>query len=86
MSVDCYPQFLYFILDLQTLLAVKEIEKDVETHDTCLQSIVNSDRLNQTKLSYKIDSGLRNIATNIQMFGEVVVESKPCEMNFSYLE
>jgi hypothetical protein len=32
-------------------------------------------------LSYKIDSGLKTIATNIQKFGEVVVESKPCEMN-----
>jgi hypothetical protein len=32
--------------DLQTLLAVKQTEKDVETQDTCLQSIVNSDSLN----------------------------------------
>jgi hypothetical protein len=61
--------------DLQTLLAVKEIEKDVETHDTCLQSIVNSDRLNQTKLAYKIDTGLKTIVTSIQKFGKVVVES-----------
>jgi hypothetical protein len=67
--------------DLQTCLAVKQIEKDVEIQDKRMQAIVNSDRLNQTKLSYKIDSGLRNITTNIQMFGEVVVESKPCEMN-----
>jgi hypothetical protein len=42
--------------DLQTYLAVKQIEKEVETQDRCLQSLVNSDRLNQTKLSYKIDS------------------------------
>jgi hypothetical protein len=63
--------------DLQTYLAVKQIEKDVETQD----KRINSDRLNQTKLSYKIDSGLGNITTNIQTFGKVVVESKPCEMN-----
>ena len=67
--------------DLQTLLALKQIEKDVETQDTCLHSLVNSDSLNQVKLSYKIDSGLKTITTNIQKFGEVVVESKPCEMN-----
>jgi DNA-binding beta-propeller fold protein YncE len=68
--------------DLQTFIAVKQIEKQVETQDTCLQSLVNSDSLNQTKLSYKIDTGLKNITNSIQQFAEVVVESKPCEMVF----
>jgi hypothetical protein len=39
-----------------------------------------SNSLNQTKLSCKIDNGLKTIATNIQKFGEIVVESRPCEM------
>jgi hypothetical protein len=39
---------------------------------TCLQSLVNSDSLNQTKLTYKIDTGLKNITTSIQKFAEVV--------------
>ena len=65
--------------DLQTLLAVKQIEKDVETQDMGLQALVNSDSLNQTKLAYKIDTGLTTIVTSIQKFGKVVVESKPCE-------
>ena len=68
--------------DLQTFIAVKQIEKEVETLDTCLQSIVNSDSLNQTKLSYDIDTGVKNIAISIQRFAEVVVEAKPCEMVF----
>ena len=68
--------------DLQTFLAVKQIEKEVETQDTCLQTIVNSDSLNQTKLSYKIDSGLKTITTSIKTFGEVVIESKLCELTF----
>jgi sugar lactone lactonase YvrE len=68
--------------DLQTFLAVKQIEKDVETQDTCLQSLVNSDSISQSKLTYKIDSGLKNITTSIQKFAEVVVESKPCQMFF----
>jgi hypothetical protein len=42
--------------DLQALLAVKQIEKDVETHDMGLQALVNSDSLNQTKLAYKLDT------------------------------
>jgi hypothetical protein len=37
--------------DLQTFIAIKQIEKEVEIQDACLQSLVNSDRLNQTKLS-----------------------------------
>jgi vacuolar-type H+-ATPase subunit I/STV1 len=68
--------------DLQTFIAVKQIEKDVETQDTCLQSLINSDSLKQTKLTYKIDTGLKNITTSIQKFAEVVVEAKPCEMVF----
>jgi hypothetical protein len=69
--------------DLQTLLAEKQIEKDVETQDRCLQSLLNSDSLNQTKLAYKIYTGQKTIVTNIQKFGNVVVESKPCELTFA---
>jgi hypothetical protein len=56
--------------DLQTIFSGKQIEKDVETQDTCLQTIVNSDSLNQTKLSYKIDSGLKTITMSIQKFAK----------------
>jgi hypothetical protein len=69
--------------DIQTLLAVKQIEKEVETHEMGLQSLVNIDSLNQTKLAYKIDTSLTTIVTSIQRFGEVVVESKPCELTFA---
>jgi hypothetical protein len=68
--------------DLQAYLSVKQIEKVVETHGTCLQALVKSDSLNQTNLSYKINSCLKTIATSIQKFGDVVVESKPCELTF----
>jgi hypothetical protein len=69
--------------DLQTLLAVKQIEKEVETHDMGLQALVYGDSLNQTKLAYKIDTGLKTIVTSIQKFRKVVVESKPCELTFT---
>ena len=52
--------------DLQTFLALKQIEKDVETQDTCLQSLINSEHLSQTKLSHKIDNRLKTIATCIK--------------------
>ena len=69
--------------DLQTYLAVKQIEKEVETHDICLQALLKSDSLNHTNISYKIDSGLKTVTTSIHKFGEVVVESKPCELVFA---
>jgi WD40 repeat protein len=62
---------------------VKRIEKDVEPIDTCLRLLINSDSLNQTKLAYKIDSGLKTIVTSIQKFGKVVVKSTPCEFTFA---
>jgi chromosome segregation ATPase len=68
--------------DLQTFLAMKQLETDIETHDTSLHALVNSDNLNQTKLSCRIDTRLKNIITSIEKFGEVVVESKPCELSF----
>jgi len=68
--------------DLQTFLVMKQIENDVETLDTSLHALVNSDSLNQTKLSCKIDTTLKNITTSIDRFEEVVVESKPCELTF----
>jgi hypothetical protein len=63
-------------------LAVKQIEKEVETHETCIQALVNSDSLNTAKLAYRLDAGLKTITTSIQKFGEVIVESKPCELTF----
>ena len=69
--------------DLQTFLAVKQIEKDVETNDMCLQSLLNGDSLTQANLSCKIDTDLKTITKSIKKFGEVVVESKPCELTFA---
>jgi hypothetical protein len=66
--------------DLQTFLALKQIGSDVEAKDTCLHALVNSDSLKQTKISCNIDTSLTNLTTSIQSLGEVVVESKPCEL------
>jgi hypothetical protein len=44
---------------------------------------VNSDSLKQTKISCNIDTSLKNLSTSIQSFGEVVVESKPCELTLA---
>jgi hypothetical protein len=68
--------------DLQTFLAMKQIENDVESLETSLHAQVNTDSLNQTNLSCKIDTTLKKITTSIDGFGEVVVESKPCELTF----
>ena len=67
--------------ELQIFLAMKKIDSGIETHDTSLHALVHSDSLNQTKLSCKIEKRLKNIITSIETFGEVVVESKPCELS-----
>jgi hypothetical protein len=66
--------------NLQTFLALKQKGSDVEAQDTCLHALVNSDSLKQTQISCNIDTSLKNLTTSIQSFGEVVVESKPCEL------
>jgi hypothetical protein len=33
--------------------------------------------------SIRLDAGLKTITTSIQKFGEVIVESKPCELTFA---
>jgi hypothetical protein len=43
---------------------------------------VNSDSIKPTQISCKLDTGLTNIITSIQKFGEVVIESRPCELTF----
>jgi hypothetical protein len=65
---------------LQTFLALKQIGSDVEAKDMCLHALVNSDSLNQTKISCNIDTSLKNLTTSIQSFGEVVDKSKHCEV------
>jgi hypothetical protein len=66
--------------DLQTFLALKQIGTDVEAQDTCLHALVNSDSLEQTIITCIIDTSLKTLTTSIQGFGEVVVESKLCEL------
>jgi hypothetical protein len=45
-----------------------------------MDTAVNSDSLKQTKITCNIDTSLKTLTTSIQSFGEVVVESKPCEL------
>ena len=66
--------------ELQTFLALRQIGSDVEAQDTCLHALENSDTLKQTKITCNINTNLKNLNTSIQSFGEVVVESKPCEL------
>ena len=68
--------------DLHTFLAMKQLESEIEIHGVTLQALVNSDSLRETTLSCRIDKRLKNIITSIEKFGEVVVESNPCEVSF----
>ena len=55
-----------YVSDLQTFLATKQIESGIDTHDTSVPALGNSDSLNQAKLSCKIDTCLNSIITSIE--------------------
>ncbi|XP_063399391.1 uncharacterized protein LOC134684028 [Mytilus trossulus] len=66
--------------DLQMFLSMKQIEKDVDTKDKFLQSLVEGDTMKQISLSYKINTSIQNIMTDILGFGEVRIEPKSCDI------
>ncbi|XP_071121518.1 putative autophagy-related protein 11 [Mytilus edulis] len=66
--------------DLQMLLSMRQIEKDVYSKEKFLQSLVEGEHLKMTFLSYKINTSIQNIMSNIISFGEVHMESKSCDI------
>ncbi|XP_052065914.1 uncharacterized protein LOC127705624 [Mytilus californianus] len=64
--------------DLQMFLSMKQIEIDVYSNNTFLQSLVEGE--GQHSLSYKINTSIQNIMADIISFGEVRIESKPFDI------
>ncbi|CAC5416839.1 unnamed protein product [Mytilus coruscus] len=60
--------------DLQVFLSMKKIEEDVYTKNKFLQSLEEGKNFKQTSLSYKINTSIQNIMSNIS-FGEVQIEA-----------
>ncbi|CAG2195122.1 unnamed protein product [Mytilus edulis] len=66
--------------ELQIFLSLKQIEEDIEIEDKFLQSIVNGGELKQCHLEYRTNIAIQDILSNIKSFGEVQIESKPCDI------
>ncbi|XP_071121594.1 uncharacterized protein [Mytilus edulis] len=64
--------------DLQMFLSIKQIEEDIYSKDKKLQALVEGKE--QYTLSYQINTSIQNIISDIRSFGEVRIESKPCDI------
>ncbi|XP_052065987.1 uncharacterized protein LOC127705683 [Mytilus californianus] len=64
--------------DLQMFLSLRQIEEDVYSKDKLLQSIAEGSE--QHLLSYKMNSSIQNIMSEIKSFGEVHIETRPMDI------
>ncbi|CAG2231479.1 unnamed protein product [Mytilus edulis] len=67
--------------DLQMFLSIKQIEEDVYSKEKKLQALAEGKE--QHTLSYQINTSIQNIISDIRSFGEVRIESKPCDIVLS---
>ncbi|XP_071180385.1 tripartite motif-containing protein 2-like [Mytilus edulis] len=64
--------------DLQLFLSMKQIEKDVNSKDKFLHSLVANE--GQLSLTFKINASIKNIMSDTKSFGEVHIEAKPYDI------
>ncbi|CAG2231597.1 unnamed protein product [Mytilus edulis] len=64
--------------DLQMFLSMKQIEQVVYSKENILQSFEEGKK--QHTLSYKINTSIQNIISDIRSFGEVCIKSKYCDI------
>ncbi|XP_071123372.1 uncharacterized protein [Mytilus edulis] len=72
------PNIKKHATDLQMFLSLKKLEEDVYSKDQLLTSIAKGSEKNI--LSYKMDSFIQKIMSEIKSFGEVHVETKPMDI------
>ncbi|CAC5397268.1 unnamed protein product [Mytilus coruscus] len=60
--------------DLQMFLSLKKIEENISSEEKFVQALVKDV---EHALSYKINTSIQNVMSNIISFGEVHIESKP---------
>ncbi|XP_052065984.1 uncharacterized protein LOC127705679 [Mytilus californianus] len=68
--------------ELQTFLALNQMENDAATKEEFMQSINDSGSLNHTRFFCKIDATLEKLTNNVKTFGEIVKETKPSDIRF----
>ncbi|CAC5397256.1 unnamed protein product [Mytilus coruscus] len=63
--------------DLQMFLSMKKIEENISSEEKFVKALVQD---GDHALSYKINTSIQNVMSNIISFGEVHIESKPCDI------
>ncbi|CAC5388352.1 unnamed protein product [Mytilus coruscus] len=66
--------------DIQTFISMKELEKNVSSNDEFLQSVIDSGNFKDRELSYNTNAAMQDLANRIKNFGEVKIETKPCDV------
>ncbi|XP_063399498.1 uncharacterized protein LOC134684146 [Mytilus trossulus] len=69
-----------YATDLQTFIAMKELEKRISSKDQFLQSMVNSENFKDSELSYNPNATMQDLASRIKNFGELKIEKKTCNV------
>ncbi|XP_052089864.1 uncharacterized protein LOC127726526 [Mytilus californianus] len=67
--------------ELQTFLAMKQIEKDISVEEKFIQSIIKTDTMNQVIISCQINNYIQQITASGQKFGEINVSSDLCNLS-----
>ncbi|CAC5420458.1 unnamed protein product [Mytilus coruscus] len=67
--------------ELQIFLAMKHYEKDIAQEEKFVQSLTKSDTMSLVNISCQINKSLQEITDNVQKFGEIKVNSDPCDFS-----
>ncbi|XP_052065206.1 uncharacterized protein LOC127705000 [Mytilus californianus] len=69
--------------DLQTFIAMKELEKEVSSKVQFMQSMTKTGDFKETNMSYQFNTGVQKFISETQSLGELIIETKPCDIVFT---
>ncbi|XP_052065983.1 uncharacterized protein LOC127705678 isoform X2 [Mytilus californianus] len=69
--------------DLQMFLSMKHIREDISGKEKFLHLLFQGEDLKQHSIAYNINGAIQNIMSNVNSFGEVYIEAKPCDIVLS---
>ncbi|XP_052064014.1 uncharacterized protein LOC127704155 [Mytilus californianus] len=70
--------------DLQTFVSMKQLEKNILTEEQLLRSMVKTRTSKESRLSYQVNTAIQKFITEIQSFGEVKMQTKPCAVELTW--
>ncbi|XP_052065225.1 uncharacterized protein LOC127705021 isoform X1 [Mytilus californianus] len=69
--------------DLQTFIAMKELEIEVSNEVQFMQSMSKTADFKETNMSYQFNTGIQRFSSETQSLGELMIETKPCDIVFT---